>query len=460
MAGRAGALPPARVRAAPRRRARRRRPRRRPGGRLGHGDRRGRAARDPCPLSACDRRPPDRQRRLDGGGGRRRGDPRRRADRRAPARPRPTALLARRRRPADGWRRLAPRSPAPTRPSGSPPRCLPRLAGVGAVSRAWKGSRLHFIAIGGAGMSGLALVCARLGRRGQRLGPLGVLVRRAAAGGGAGARDRPRRCPGPRGRRGRGLDRDRRGQPRAGAWPASAGSGCSTAASCSPSSARARRLIAVAGTHGKTTTTAMLVHALRETGADPTFFLGGELPGAGPDGEAANAALGEGEWAVAEADESDAQLPGAAPRGRGDHQPRARPPLALGLARRAARGVRALRRAGAAGTSSAAEVGLPGAAADRGAAVRAGGAYRGATAAGPPEPTWSPRDPADQPGGGTRFRAHGPAIDMEVELAVPGRHNVANAPCGARGALPRRRGPGGGAAARWRASAASPGGWS
>ena len=55
-----------------------------------------------------------------------------------------------------------------------------------------------------------------------------------------------------------------------------------------------RRLLAVAGTHGKTTTTAMCVHALRETGADPGFFLGGELPGAGPGGEAANAGWGRG----------------------------------------------------------------------------------------------------------------------------------------------------------------------
>ena len=45
-----------------------------------------------------------------------------------------------------------------------------------------------------------------------------------------------------------------------------------------------KRLIAVAGTHGKTTTSGMLVHALRETGADPAFLLGGELPGAGPGG--------------------------------------------------------------------------------------------------------------------------------------------------------------------------------
>ncbi len=66
-----------------------------------------------------------------------------------------------------------------------------------------------------------------------------------------------------------------------------------------------KRLIAVAGTHGKTTTTAMLVWALRAMGADPAFFVGGEVPGLGPDGEAVNAGWGGGEWVVAEADESD-----------------------------------------------------------------------------------------------------------------------------------------------------------
>jgi len=68
------------------------------------------------------------------------------------------------------------------------------------------------------------------------------------------------------------------------------------------------RLIAVAGTHGKTTTTGMIVHALRAIGEDPTFFIGGELPGAGDGGEPANAGLGTGEWVVAEADESDASF--------------------------------------------------------------------------------------------------------------------------------------------------------
>jgi UDP-N-acetylmuramate--alanine ligase len=69
-----------------------------------------------------------------------------------------------------------------------------------------------------------------------------------------------------------------------------------------------KRLIAVAGTHGKTTTTAMLTWALRRIGLDPAFFVGGEVPRLGPDGEPANAGWGEGEWVVAEADESDASF--------------------------------------------------------------------------------------------------------------------------------------------------------
>ena len=52
----------------------------------------------------------------------------------------------------------------------------------------------------------------------------------------------------------------------------------------------------------------MLVWALRALGADPAFFVGGEVPGLGEEGEAANAGWGEGEWVVAEADESDASF--------------------------------------------------------------------------------------------------------------------------------------------------------
>jgi UDP-N-acetylmuramate--alanine ligase len=64
-----------------------------------------------------------------------------------------------------------------------------------------------------------------------------------------------------------------------------------------------RRGIAVAGTHGKTTTSSMISHVLRQAGLDPTFLVGGELNDVG-----SNAGVGEGEWLVAEADESDGSL--------------------------------------------------------------------------------------------------------------------------------------------------------
>src|SRR4051812_11519363 len=60
------------------------------------------------------------------------------------------------------------------------------------------------------------------------------------------------------------------------------------------------RAIAVAGTHGKTTTTSMLAVALTELGLDPSYAIGGDLEGPGT-----NARHGEGDIFVAEADESD-----------------------------------------------------------------------------------------------------------------------------------------------------------
>lgn len=63
---------------------------------------------------------------------------------------------------------------------------------------------------------------------------------------------------------------------------------------------RFKRGIAIAGTHGKTTTTSLTASVLREGGMDPTFVIGGQLLSAG-----ANAQLGQGQWLVAEADESD-----------------------------------------------------------------------------------------------------------------------------------------------------------
>ncbi len=61
--------------------------------------------------------------------------------------------------------------------------------------------------------------------------------------------------------------------------------------------------IAVAGTHGKTTTTSLVASILAEGGLDPTFVIGGRLNSAGT-----NAQLGQGEYLVAEADESDASF--------------------------------------------------------------------------------------------------------------------------------------------------------
>ncbi|MBP7490057.1 MAG: UDP-N-acetylmuramate--L-alanine ligase, partial [Azospira sp.] len=62
---------------------------------------------------------------------------------------------------------------------------------------------------------------------------------------------------------------------------------------------RLKQGIAVAGTHGKTTTTSLVASILAEGGLDPTFVIGGRLNAAG-----ANARLGSGDFLVAEADES------------------------------------------------------------------------------------------------------------------------------------------------------------
>jgi UDP-N-acetylmuramate--alanine ligase len=171
-------------------------------------------------------------------------------------------------------------------------------------NRDWRSRRLHFIGVGGAGMSGLALVCARLGatvtgsdrsdssymERLRRAG-LEPVVGHDAANLPEGAEvvvstaigtDNPELA----------LARERGIEP--------IHRGALLAELCAE-----KRLIAIAGTHGKTTTTAMAVWALRAIGADPTFFVGGEVPGLDADGGAANAGWGEGEWVVAEADESD-----------------------------------------------------------------------------------------------------------------------------------------------------------
>ena len=66
---------------------------------------------------------------------------------------------------------------------------------------------------------------------------------------------------------------------------------------------RFKQGIAIAGTHGKTTTTSLISHVLGEAGLDPTVVIGGRLNSIGT-----NARLGKGEYLVAEADESDASF--------------------------------------------------------------------------------------------------------------------------------------------------------
>ncbi|HSR94138.1 MAG TPA: Mur ligase domain-containing protein [Solirubrobacterales bacterium] len=171
----------------------------------------------------------------------------------------------------------------------------------------WAGRRIHFIGIGGAGMSGLALVCAELGAEvsGSDRAGSSYLERLRAAGleptVGHEAANLPEGAevvvstaiaednPELRLARERGVGVRHRGE--------------LLAELCAE-----KRLIAIAGTHGKTTTTAMLAWVLRWMGADPAFFVGGEVPGLAFGGGTANAGWGEGRWVVAEADESDASF--------------------------------------------------------------------------------------------------------------------------------------------------------
>jgi UDP-N-acetylmuramate--alanine ligase len=284
-----------------------------------------------------------------------------------------------------------------------------------------KGRKLHFIAIGGAGMSGLALVCRELGAEvtGSDRAESSYLDRLRAAG------IDPRL----------GHDADQ--------VPPGAEVVVSTAVpEDNPELLRARergqtvihrgellaelcskrRLLAIAGTHGKTTTTAMCVWALREIGADPAFFLGGELPGAGPAGGPANAGWGEGEWVIAEADESDASFLKLRPEIAVitnlelDHHSRWGSLAELGEAFAAFA-------APAAGLVTGAEVRLPGQEGQRVVrfAIETGGG------APTPEAELLATGVRTEPDGTTHFRARGAGIDTDASLRVPGLHNVANA---------------------------------
>ncbi|HLK41759.1 MAG TPA: Mur ligase domain-containing protein [Thermoleophilia bacterium] len=163
----------------------------------------------------------------------------------------------------------------------------------------WSSRTLHFVGIGGAGMSGLALVAHQLGARvsgsdraessyGARLREHGIepLIGHRAANVPEGAEvvystAIPPSNPERQAAGGRELHR----------------------AELLAQIAALGRCLAVTGTHGKTTTTAMIVHALRGAGLDPAYVVGGELRSTG-----LNASWGSGEWIVVEADESDRSL--------------------------------------------------------------------------------------------------------------------------------------------------------
>jgi len=170
----------------------------------------------------------------------------------------------------------------------------------------WAGRRLHFVGIGGAGMSGLALVAHAMGAHVsgsdqasspylERVLEAGIraqvghdaanlpdgddveIVVSTAIGGANPERTAARE---------RGLREIHRG-------------------ALLGELSRLRRTIAIAGTHGKTSTASMATHALIALGWEPTYVIGGELRPPGETGPGTNAAYGAGEWLIVEADESD-----------------------------------------------------------------------------------------------------------------------------------------------------------
>jgi UDP-N-acetylmuramate--alanine ligase len=173
------------------------------------------------------------------------------------------------------------------------------------VNGPWKGRKLHFVGVGGAGMSGYARAAQALGAEVsgsdaastpylERLAADGVLEARI----GHRAENLPQAegaelvyssaVPAENIERSAARERGIRERSRAELL------GELTAL---------RRTIAIAGTHGKTTTAAMLVHALLGAGLRPGWLIGGSV-GSG----LANASWGTGEWLIVEADESDRSM--------------------------------------------------------------------------------------------------------------------------------------------------------
>jgi UDP-N-acetylmuramate--alanine ligase len=173
------------------------------------------------------------------------------------------------------------------------------------MSEPWSGRRLHFVGVGGAGMSAYARAAHALGASVSGSdGADGPYLERLAADGvleahighraenlpaGEGVELYYSSAVGPenverRAARERGiLERPR--------------------ADLLGELSAMRRTIAVAGTHGKTTTCAMIAHALRAAGMQPGWLVGAPIGGGLPNSE-----WGEGEWLVVEADESDRSM--------------------------------------------------------------------------------------------------------------------------------------------------------
>ncbi|MGH8150901.1 MAG: UDP-N-acetylmuramate--L-alanine ligase [Steroidobacteraceae bacterium] len=173
---------------------------------------------------------------------------------------------------------------------------------VGRSDRMRRINTIHFVGIGGAGMGGIAEVLVNLGYRvqGSDLRENPVTARLAALG--------ARVMPGHAAENIRGADV----VVVSSAVPPDNPEVLAARAERIPTVQRAEMLgelmrfrysIAVAGTHGKTTTTSLVASVLAESGADPTFVIGGRLKSAG-----SSARLGTGRYLVAEADESDASF--------------------------------------------------------------------------------------------------------------------------------------------------------
>ena len=161
---------------------------------------------------------------------------------------------------------------------------------------------IHFVGVGGSGMSGIAEVLANLGfdisgsdladnATTRRLAGLGVRIARGHAAENVGDADAVVVSTAVR------ADNPEVAAARARRVP------IVPRAQMLAELMRLKRGIAVAGTHGKTTTTSLVASILAAGGMDPTFVIGGRLNAVG-----ANARLGSGDYLVAEADESDASF--------------------------------------------------------------------------------------------------------------------------------------------------------